>query len=133
MICPVFDAARWFSDFDRRWVEKAERLILGQELSLQRDEQEIEGLIQRAHNHLDAYSTRHWPDPLKEVTLDVAHISHMLEAFREIRQAIWNQIKAIIAPQVSMGQQLADEFEREKEKLSEVSAKQSSGSPSMGM
>jgi len=129
----IFDAARWFADFDQRWVAKAETLILGQELSLQRDEQEIEGLIQRARNHLDASSTRHWPDPLKEVTLDVAHISHMLEAFREIRQAIWNQIKAIIAPQISMGQQLAKEFEREKETLKEVPVKRLPSSPSMGM
>lgn len=129
----IFDAARWFADFDQRWVAKAQTLVLGQELSLQRDEQEIEGLIQRARNHLDASSTRHWPDPLKEVTLDVAHISHMLEAFREIRHAIWNQIKAIIAPQISMGQQLAKEFEREKETLKEVPVKRPPSSPSMGM
>lgn len=98
----IFDAAKWWSDFDRKWVKQAESLIMGQE--------DCEGLIFWTKTHVRFRSPYVQEGKKPEAT--TGHISHILEAFRDIREKVWQQLRDLVAPQILMGQKLAEEFNK---------------------
>ena len=98
----IFDAAKWWAEFDREWVRKAETMIMGQE------EPYHGGLIAATKGHVKF--RQDWVLDGKKPEPHTGHISHILEAFRDIRRAVWEQIKQIVTPQISMGRKLAEDF-----------------------
>lgn len=96
----IFDAAKWWIEFDREWIWKAEAMIMGQE------DPYHGGLIAATKGHVSFRQA--WvldgkkPNP--------GHVSHILEAFRELRQIVWEKLKQIIAPQIPLGQAVASEM-----------------------
>lgn len=100
----IFDAAKWWSDFDRKWVQKAESLIMGQEDPF------FGGLIASTNAHVAFRSP--YVQEGKKPQATTSHISHILETFRDIRRRVWEQLRDLVAPQILMGQKLAEEFDK---------------------
>lgn len=99
----IFGAAKWWAEFDQKWAQRAESLIFGE------PERNISGMIFYIKQHVTSYKDFVLSGKNPEPTAN--HISHILEAFREVRKAVWDHLKEIIAPQIAIGQALAVEIE----------------------
>lgn len=108
----IFDAAKWWAEFDREWIRKAETMIIGQE------DPYHAGLIEVTKAHM--LFRRDWVQDGKK--FNPSHVSHILEAFRELRRIVWEQLKQIVTPQIPLGQAVASEISKHEPQQAEQRA-----------
>lgn len=94
----IFEAARWWADFERWWVHKLEVFFQGEDGK--------SGFRQQLK---EAIRSEQWHKPDREPVPQTRHLSHVFEPIRELRKQIFQRLKDQILPQVKMGKALVAE------------------------
>ncbi|WP_299303603.1 hypothetical protein [uncultured Litoreibacter sp.] len=85
----IFGAAQWWQDFEAWWSRKLEVFFVGED-----GESGFRQSLKRA------VGKRHWNKPERNRVPSTRHISHIFEPIRDLRRAVFKELKAKILPQV---------------------------------
>ncbi|MGD1885037.1 MAG: hypothetical protein ACFB11_22510 [Paracoccaceae bacterium] len=85
----IFEAARWWKDFEAWWSRKLEVFFVGED-----GEGGFRPQLKRA------VGRRHWNKPERKRVPTTRHVSHIFEPIRELRRTAFKELRAKILPQV---------------------------------
>jgi|GEM_PF-6334148 len=94
----IFEAARWWADFEKWWVHKLEVFFQGED-----------GKNGFRHQLKEAVSSEQWHRSDQRPVPQTRHLSHIFEPIRELRKQVFRTLKEQVLPQVEKGKNLVEE------------------------